>query len=202
MSSSPTTCCGPASCWSRRAPASTWAPTTTSGWSPCRRWRSWSTPSTGSATTWPPSGAEAPGSDPGGLAHPGAVHGAGAVGSVALLLLGALRGGSCPGHPLAGDAHHVLGLDDLDTHARLTLGVLGTGTELLLMGIQRHPAVQVVYCTPRSSSRRRIASVSRSGAGSRTPEAMSSSRDPMVSIASDLVAPIRPTGPRLIQPLA
>src|SRR5690625_4565695 len=106
MSSSPTTCCGPASCWSRRAPASTWAPTTTSGWSPCRRWRSWPTPSTGSATTWPPSGAEAPGSDPGGLAHPGAVHGAGAVGSVALLLLGALRGGSCPGHPLAGDAHH------------------------------------------------------------------------------------------------
>src|SRR5699024_12495171 len=106
----------------RSAPASTWAPTTTSGWSPCRRWRSWSTPSTGSATTWPPSGAEAPGSDPGGLARPGAVRGAGAVGSVGLLLLAALRGGSCAGPPLAGDAHHVLGLDDLDTHARLKIG--------------------------------------------------------------------------------
>src|SRR5699024_1380499 len=44
-------------------------------------------------------------------------------------------------HAVAGDAHHLLALDDLDAGAGLTVGVHRGGAERLLVLVQRHPAV-------------------------------------------------------------
>ena len=96
--------------------------------------------------------------------------------------------------PAARDRDHLVARHDLDAGAARGL------TEAELVLVEAVPAVEVVYSTPRASSRAGIDVGS--GCSGLHQFAWSLIRWPMVSIASDLVWPIRPTGPRLIQPVA